>query len=135
MTKRRPRINSSRRSETDDGHARRRCAGAAAPPRRVPPRAPADAANRGARRPKKSGKRRYLAELLLEKGYVVHGIIRRSSSFNTGRIEHLYKDKHARRRAGPDFFSPPSSRAAYSADAAAGARRPTASASFCTTAT
>ncbi len=32
----------------------------------------------------------YLAELLLEKGYVVHGIIRRSSSFNTGRIEHLY---------------------------------------------
>jgi len=37
----------------------------------------------------------YLAEFLLEKGYVVHGIIRRSSSFNTGRIEHLYKDKHA----------------------------------------
>lgn len=36
----------------------------------------------------------YLAELLLEKGYTVHGIIRRSSSFNTGRIEHLYKDKH-----------------------------------------
>jgi len=36
----------------------------------------------------------YLAELLLSKGYVVHGIIRRSSSFNTGRIEHLYKDKH-----------------------------------------
>jgi len=33
----------------------------------------------------------YLSELLLEKGYVVHGIIRRSSSFNTGRIEHLYK--------------------------------------------
>ena len=32
----------------------------------------------------------YLAELLLEKGYEVHGIIRRSSSFNTGRIEHLY---------------------------------------------
>lgn len=32
----------------------------------------------------------YLAELLLEKGYVVHGIIRRSSSFNTGRIEHLF---------------------------------------------
>ena len=36
----------------------------------------------------------YLAELLLEKGYEVHGIIRRSSSFNTGRIEHLYKDTH-----------------------------------------
>ena len=34
----------------------------------------------------------YLAELLLEKGYHVHGIIRRSSSFNTGRIVHLYKD-------------------------------------------
>lgn len=34
----------------------------------------------------------YLAELLLEKGYEVHGIIRRSSSFNTGRIHHLYKD-------------------------------------------
>ncbi|KAI8827778.1 GDP-mannose 4,6-dehydratase [Chytriomyces cf. hyalinus JEL632] len=36
----------------------------------------------------------YLAEFLLEKGYTVHGIIRRSSSFNTGRIEHLYADKH-----------------------------------------
>ena len=36
----------------------------------------------------------YLAELLLEKGYEVHGIIRRSSSFNTGRIEHLYRDFH-----------------------------------------
>ena len=36
----------------------------------------------------------YLAELLLEKGYVVHGIKRKSSSFNTNRIEHLYKDKH-----------------------------------------
>jgi GDPmannose 4,6-dehydratase len=36
----------------------------------------------------------YLAELLLEKGYEVHGIIRRSSSFNTGRIEHLYRDPH-----------------------------------------
>ncbi|KAI4453183.1 gdp-mannose 46-dehydratase [Holotrichia oblita] len=35
----------------------------------------------------------YLAELLLEKGYEVHGIIRRSSSFNTHRIEHLYMDK------------------------------------------
>lgn len=36
----------------------------------------------------------YLAELLLEKGYEVHGIIRRSSSFNTARIDHLYKDSH-----------------------------------------
>jgi len=38
----------------------------------------------------------YLAELLLEKGYEVHGIIRRSSSFNTKRIEHLYQDRHER---------------------------------------
>lgn len=36
----------------------------------------------------------YLAELLLEKGYEVHGVIRRSSSFNTGRIDHLYQDPH-----------------------------------------
>ena len=36
----------------------------------------------------------YLAELLLEKGYEVHGVIRRSSSFNTGRIDHLYADPH-----------------------------------------
>mmetsp|Transcript_42808 Transcript_42808/g.130188 ORF Transcript_42808/g.130188 Transcript_42808/m.130188 type:complete len:366 (-) Transcript_42808:90-1187(-) len=36
----------------------------------------------------------YLAELLLGKGYEVHGIIRRSSSFNTGRIDHIYKDRH-----------------------------------------
>jgi GDPmannose 4,6-dehydratase len=36
----------------------------------------------------------YLAELLLEKGYEVHGIIRRSSSFNTERIDHLYQDPH-----------------------------------------
>ena len=36
----------------------------------------------------------YLAELLLEKGYEVHGIIRRSSSFNTQRIDHLYRDPH-----------------------------------------
>lgn len=36
----------------------------------------------------------YLAELLLEKGYEVHGIIRRASSFNTARIDHLYKDPH-----------------------------------------
>jgi len=36
----------------------------------------------------------YLTELLLDKGYEVHGIIRRSSSFNTERIDHLYKDQH-----------------------------------------
>ena len=36
----------------------------------------------------------YLAELLLDKGYEVYGIIRRSSSFHTGRIDHLYKDPH-----------------------------------------
>ena len=36
----------------------------------------------------------YLSEFLLEKGYEVHGIIRRSSSFNTDRIEHIYKDPH-----------------------------------------
>ena len=36
----------------------------------------------------------YLAELLLDKGYVVHGVKRRSSSFNTGRIDHLYHDPH-----------------------------------------
>lgn len=34
----------------------------------------------------------YLAEILLDKGYIVHGIIRRSSSFNTGRIDHLYNN-------------------------------------------
>jgi len=37
----------------------------------------------------------YLAELLLGKGYEVHGIVRRSSSFNTDRIEHLYVDRHS----------------------------------------
>eukprot|EP00986_Skeletonema_menzelii_P009978 scaffold4677_cov157-Skeletonema_menzelii.AAC.4 len=36
----------------------------------------------------------YLAELLLSKEYTVHGIIRRSSSFNTGRIDHIYRDRH-----------------------------------------
>lgn len=36
----------------------------------------------------------YLSELLLRKGYTVHGVKRRSSSFNTGRIEHLYQDPH-----------------------------------------
>ena len=36
----------------------------------------------------------YLAELLLSKGYEVHGVIRRASTFNTDRIDHLYKDPH-----------------------------------------
>ena len=43
----------------------------------------------------------YLAELLLEKGYDVHGIIRRSSSFNTGRIDHLYNNSEV---SGKRFF-------------------------------
>jgi GDPmannose 4,6-dehydratase len=40
----------------------------------------------------------YLAELLLDKGYEVHGLIRRSSSFSTGRIDHLYSDIHSQQR-------------------------------------
>ncbi len=40
----------------------------------------------------------YLSELLLKKGYTVHGLKRRSSSFNTGRIDHLYQDPHVSRR-------------------------------------
>jgi GDPmannose 4,6-dehydratase len=36
----------------------------------------------------------YLAELLLQKGYEVHGLIRRASTFNTERIEHIYQDPH-----------------------------------------
>jgi len=40
----------------------------------------------------------YLAEFLLKKGYIVHGIIRRSSTFNTGRIEYLYEDPHVTSR-------------------------------------
>ena len=43
----------------------------------------------------------YLAELLLEKGYEVHGLIRRSSSFNTQRIDNLYQDPHT---AGVKLF-------------------------------
>jgi len=43
----------------------------------------------------------YLAEFLLEKGYIVHGIKRRASLFNTGRVDHLYKDPHI---AYCDFF-------------------------------
>ena len=38
----------------------------------------------------------YLTELLLSKGYEVHGLIRRASTFNTGRIDHLYMDPHER---------------------------------------
>jgi GDPmannose 4,6-dehydratase len=40
----------------------------------------------------------YLAELLLEKGYEVHGLVRRSSSFNTARIDHIYQDPHVPNR-------------------------------------
>ena len=40
----------------------------------------------------------YLAEFLLNKGYEVHGIKRRSSSFNTDRIDHLYQDPHKKDR-------------------------------------
>ena len=40
----------------------------------------------------------YLAELLLKKGYIVHGLKRRSSSFNTERIDHLYQDPHVTKR-------------------------------------
>ena len=43
----------------------------------------------------------YLAELLLEKGYEVHGLIRRASTFNTSRVEHLYQDPH---EEGTRFF-------------------------------
>ena len=38
----------------------------------------------------------YLSELLLKKGYIVHGLKRRSSLFNTDRIDHLYKDTHSK---------------------------------------
>ena len=40
----------------------------------------------------------YLADLLLHKGYTVHGIKRRASSFNTDRIDHLYQDPHVEQR-------------------------------------
>ncbi|MCS5698042.1 GDP-mannose 4,6-dehydratase [Cyanobium sp. FGCU-52] len=48
----------------------------------------------------------YLAELLLDKGYRVHGIKRRASSFNTSRVDHLYQDPHERGPHGepPDFI-------------------------------
>ncbi|MCB0293290.1 MAG: GDP-mannose 4,6-dehydratase, partial [Calditrichaeota bacterium] len=40
----------------------------------------------------------YLTEFLMEKGYQVHGIIRRASSFNTARIDHIYQDPHEDKR-------------------------------------
>ena len=43
----------------------------------------------------------YLSELLLSKGYTVHGLVRRSSSFNTSRLDHLYADPH---EAGRRWF-------------------------------
>src|ERR1700741_4292189 len=43
----------------------------------------------------------YLAELLLSKGYIVHGVKRRSSSLNTSRVDHLYTDPHT---PGAKFF-------------------------------
>ncbi len=43
----------------------------------------------------------YLAELLLEKGYIVHGVKRRASLFNTNRVDHLYQDPHI---DSPSFF-------------------------------
>ena len=46
----------------------------------------------------------FLAEFLLQKGYEVHGILRRSSSFNTGRIEHLYFDEWVRDMKQKDVY-------------------------------
>ena len=40
----------------------------------------------------------YLSNFLIKKGYIVHGVKRRSSSFNTARIDHLYKDPHENNR-------------------------------------
>ena len=40
----------------------------------------------------------YLAEFLLKKGYLVHGVKRRSSSFNTGRIDYLYQDPYEKKK-------------------------------------
>lgn len=51
----------------------------------------------------------YLAELLLEKGYEVHGIIRRASSFNTSRIDHLYRDRHEVYILEMNLIMPPAS--------------------------
>ena len=40
----------------------------------------------------------YLAEFLLKKNYIVHGVKRRSSSINTGRIDHIYQDPHIKKK-------------------------------------
>ena len=40
----------------------------------------------------------YLAELLIKKKYIVHGVKRRSSSINTGRVDHIYQDPHVKKR-------------------------------------
>ena len=40
----------------------------------------------------------YLADFLLSKNYIVHGVKRRSSSFNTGRIDHIYQDPHEKKK-------------------------------------
>tara|TARA_Y100001936_G_scaffold145712_1_gene142100 strand:+ start:18 stop:242 length:225 start_codon:yes stop_codon:yes gene_type:complete len=41
----------------------------------------------------------YLADFLIKKGYLVHGVKRRSSSFNTGRIDHIYQDPHEKKKS------------------------------------
>jgi GDPmannose 4,6-dehydratase len=46
----------------------------------------------------------YLAEFLLEKKYIVYGIIRRSSSLNTERIDHIYVDRHEKEGGSKLFF-------------------------------
>ena len=46
----------------------------------------------------------YLAELLLKKNYVVHGVIRKSSSFNTGRIDHIYVDPHNQEQVNQELI-------------------------------
>ena len=53
----------------------------------------------------------YLAELLLDKGYEVYGIIRRSSSFNTGRIDSIYQDPHVEGQGKQHQWPPPPRRA------------------------
>ena len=40
----------------------------------------------------------YLADLLLSKNYIIHGVKRRSSSFNTGRIDYIYQDPHEKKK-------------------------------------
>ena len=50
----------------------------------------------------------YLAEFLLKKNYIVHGVKRRSSSFNTGRLDHLYQDPHEKKlnfKEATSFYS------------------------------